>query len=54
MNPANVSAVEPVVEQAAQINPWLPSAPTARIVWVIPPPAGRPHTEIAISPTPKA
>ena len=28
MNPATVSAVEPVVEQAAQINPWLPSAPT--------------------------
>jgi len=28
MNPANVSAVEPVVEQTAQINPWLPSAPT--------------------------
>ena len=28
MNPATVSAVEPVVEQTAQINPWLPSAPT--------------------------
>ena len=28
MNPDTVTAAEPVVEHAAQINPWLPSAPT--------------------------
>ncbi|MEG0880940.1 MAG: proline/glycine betaine ABC transporter permease ProW, partial [Janthinobacterium sp.] len=35
MNPSTVSTVEPVVEQAAQINPWALTPPTdASTAWL--------------------